>query len=94
MYSITKVTVLDDYKLELTFDDGASGTVDLSRYVGQGVFAAWNDLETFRSVRIGSSGELVWAEDIDLCADALYLEVTGKRPEDIFPALKREDVRA
>ena len=94
MYTIAKVTVLDDYKIELTFDDGASGTVDLSPHVGQGVFAAWNDPEVFRAVRIGSSGELMWGEDIDLCADALYMEVTGKRPEDIFPGLKREDVRA
>jgi len=94
MHTITKVTVLEHYKLELIFDDGESGIVDLSPHVGQGVFAAWNDPDVFRSVRIGASGELVWGEDIDFCADALYLEVTGKRPEDIFPALKREDAHA
>jgi len=27
-------------------------------------------------------------EDIDLCPDALYLRLTGKTPEDLFPALK------
>ncbi|NIA13733.1 MAG: DUF2442 domain-containing protein [Nitrospiraceae bacterium] len=94
MHTITKVAVLDGYKLELTFDDGASGIVDVSRHVGQGVFAAWNDPEVFRSVRVGSSGELVWGDDIDLCPDALYLEVTGKRPEEIFPALKQAGVHA
>ncbi len=94
MHAITKLTVLDDYKLELAFEDGESGIVDLSVHVGQGVFTTWNDPDVFRSVQIGSSGELVWGEDIDFCADALYLEATGKRPEDIFPALKREDAHA
>ena len=94
MYTITKVRACDDYTLELTFDDGQSGFVDLSRYVGQGVFEIWNDPQVFHSVRIGSLGELVWGEDIDLCADALYLEVTGKRPEDAFPALRREEAHA
>ena len=94
MHEISRVTVLDDYKLDLTFDDGQSGIVDLSSQVGKGVFAAWNDPAVFESVRIGPSGELLWGDDIDLCADSLYLEVTGKRPEDIFPALKREDAYA
>ena len=63
------------------------GTVDLSEAVGKGVFALWCDPLVFEQVHIGSSGELVWGEQIDLCPDALYLKVTGKKPEDIFPAL-------
>lgn len=94
MPKITNVIPLDDYNLELTFDDGVTGGVDLSRHAGKGVFAAWNDPDFFRSVRIGPNGGLVWGDDIDLCPDALYLEATGKRPEDLFPALKRENARA
>ena len=94
MHAITEFTVLDNYKLELTFDDGQQGIADLSRHVGQGVFAAWNDPEVFRAVRIGQFGELTWGDEIDLCPDALYLEVTGKRPEDVFPALNRADAHA
>jgi hypothetical protein len=86
---ITKVKVLQDYHLELTFDDGVFGIVDLSDLVGKGVFSLWNDRQAFEQVRIGSCGELVWNERIDLCPDALYLKVTGKKPEDIFPALRR-----
>ncbi len=47
-----------------------------------------DDPLAFNQVRIGSSGELVWDDRIDLCPDALYLKVTGKKPEDIFPALR------
>ena len=94
MHTITKVALLDGHKLELVFDDGARGIADLSRHAGQGVFAAWNDPEVFAAVRIGSLGELAWGADIDLCPDALYLEVTGKSPEGIFPTLRRARAHA
>jgi hypothetical protein len=94
MPMITKVKVLQDYRLELTFDDDIAGTVDLSDLVGKGVFALWCDRKAFEQVRIGSSGELVWGEQLDLCPDSLYLKVTGKKPEDIFPVLRREHTHA
>lgn len=87
MNRISKVKVLPGYRLHLEFDDGVSGTVDLSENVGKGVFALWRDPLFFEQVAIGSAGELVWGEKIDLCPDALYLKVTGKKPEDLFPAL-------
>ena len=94
MKRISKVKVLPGYRLELEFDDGLSGTVDLSEAVGKGVFALWRDPLAFDRVRIGSSGELVWDDQIDLCPDALYLKVTGKKPEDIFPALGDQPTHA
>jgi Protein of unknown function (DUF2442) len=94
MRKITKVRVLNDYRLELAFDDGVYGMINLVELVGKGVFALWRDRQAFEQVRIGSSGELVWGDQVDLCPDALYLKVTGKKPEDVFPALRREPVHA
>ena len=94
MRKISNVKVLPGYQLELEFDDGISGTVDLSENVGKGVFAVWRNPLVFEQVRIGSSGELVWGEQVDLCPDALYLKVTGKKPEDIFPALRNLSTHA
>lgn len=94
MRKISKVTVLQGYRLELEFDDGVIGTVDLSDVVGKGVFAVWRDPRFFEQVRIGSSGELVWGEQVDLCPDSLYLKVTGKTAEEIFPALRNSAVHA
>jgi hypothetical protein len=48
--------------------------------VGSGVFAAWEDQEIFAQARIGPNGQVEWPGDIDLCADTLYLEVTGHLP--------------
>jgi len=85
---------LQGYHLELVFDDGVRGVVDLSGLVGKGVFAIWSDHRIFEQVRVGSFGELVWGDQIDLCPDALYLRATGKEPEDIFPALRHDSVHA
>jgi hypothetical protein len=94
MHKIVKVTILQDYKVNLEFADGRQGVADLSHLVGKGVFALWNDYEAFRNVTIGSSGELLWSDRVDLCPDALYLKITGQKPEDLFPNLKRKVVYA
>jgi hypothetical protein len=94
MHKVVSVAPLGEYRIAIEFDDGVSATVDLADLAGEGVFAAWRDPEFFRAVRIGDSGELVWGDQIDLCPDSLYLRATGKRPEDIFPALKQGRVHA
>ena len=94
MRRIKEVKTLGEYRLNLTFDDGTKGVVDLSSLVGKGVFTLWQDPSVFERVRIGASGELNWDDQVDLCPDALYLKVTGKRPEDLFPALRHEPAHA
>jgi hypothetical protein len=76
------------FHVELSFDSGETGIVDLSHLAGQGVFSAWNEPGVFERVAITDVGALEWPGDLDLCPDALYLQMTGKKPEDIFPPLK------
>lgn len=83
-----EVKPLEGYRLWIRYSDGVEGVVDLSDLVGKGVFAAWEDPREFEKVHIGSGGEIAWDDQIDLCADALYLRITGKHPEDLFPKLR------
>ena len=94
MRKISEAKVLQGYCLALVFDDGVRGVVDLSGLVGKGIFAIWRDRRIFEQVRIGSFGELTWGDQIDLCPDALYLKATGKKPEEVFPALRGESTYA
>ena len=94
MHKINHVEVLKGYKLRLTFADGTEGAVDLSDLAGKGVFALWNDRSGYEDVRVGDRGELRWGDQIDLCPDALFLRLTGKEPEDIFPNLGRGAIHA
>lgn len=92
MRRIIRVQVLEGYRLDLTFDDGVSGVVDLSEMAGKGVFVVWNDRQAFESVRVGPSGELAWDGQVDLCPDALYLKVTHQQPEELLGAKEQSAV--
>ncbi len=76
----TKVEPLSGYRLRLTYADGVEGVIDLSDQVGRGVFALLRDENFFRKVRIGDYGQIAWSDDLDICSDAAYLEITGKIP--------------
>ena len=94
MLKLIHAEPLPAYKLRLRYADGVTGVVDLSHLVGKGVFRLWNDPEAFGRVSIGTAGELCWSEEVDLCADALYLEITGKSPDEVFRNLGKESVHA
>jgi hypothetical protein len=91
---IIEVRPLDGYKMWLKFDDGVVGEVDLSHLAGKGVFVFWNSDENFKNVSIENGRSLVWSDEIDIDADALYLKLTSKKPEELFPALKEEPSHA
>jgi len=85
MKTITSLSVVADLKLSLSFDDGAQGVIDLSCEPLTGVFERWTDPAFFRQVAIGERGRtLVWPNEIDLCADSLWLEITGNPPEALY----------
>jgi len=83
-----------DYNIELFFDNGEQGVVDLSHLAGKGVFSGWRDPQHFRAVSIGTRGQLIWPDGVDLCPDSLYLRATGKKPSDLFPNLREDAVHA
>ena len=86
------VRALPEHRIWIRFSDGVEGEVDLSGLVGKGVFSQWRDDAEFQKAHIGNGRSIVWDDQIDICADALYMEVTGKTPEEMFPRLKMEDV--
>jgi len=86
---LTEVFPKDGYRLFLRYDDGACGEVDLSSYAGRGVFSAWLTPGVFEQVFLAEAGHPEWPGDIDLCPDALYMKLTGKSPEEVFPTLHK-----
>lgn len=67
------------------YEDGPEGEVDLSRLAGKGVFSALTDRAFFEKVHVSPHGSIAWTDDVELSADRIYLELTGKKPEDLFP---------
>jgi hypothetical protein len=83
-----EVKALPNFRIWLRYDDGVEGEIDLSDLAGRGVFKAWNDLAFFNSVRLTSHGVIEWGPDLDICPDAMYMRLTGKSPEELFPNLR------
>jgi hypothetical protein len=81
---IIDAKALPKFQLALQFDNGESGVVDLAEFVGVGVFAVWERPGVFEQVSITDEGAVEWPGELDMCPDALYLRMSGKRPEDVF----------
>ena len=64
------------------------GDIDLSDSVGRGVFESLAEKTAFAQARVGERGQIAWSAEQELCADAMYLRLTGKSPEEVFPGLR------
>ena len=82
-----QVEARDGYRIWVRFDDGVEGEVDLSSRAGRGVFRVWDRPGAFEAVSVTPHRTIRWTEDAELCADALYLDITGRDVEEIMPGL-------
>lgn len=78
MVQPTDVEARKGYRIWLRYADGSTGEIDLSHLVGQGVFEAWEEAGFFEKVHIAPHRAIAWDDHLELCPDALYLELTGK----------------
>jgi hypothetical protein len=80
------VRALDGRRIEVMFEDGVSGALDMSQSIGRGVFAPLRDPRIFAAVYLGDHGQIAWSDEMEICPDAAYLEIIGQ--------LTREPVHA
>jgi len=69
--SVTNVTPSDDYTLQIDFDNGESGTLDMKPYLDFGVFRRLKDRNAFERVRV-SFDTVEWDSGIDLDPEFVY----------------------
>jgi len=94
MFKRIEVIPLPGFLLHLRYEDGVEGEVDLSPLCGKGVFSLWDEPGAFDGVSIGHHGAIRWSDEVELCPDALYFELTGTSPEDAFPNFAGADANA
>ena len=90
MIRVTKVEPRSGHRIWLLYSDGVSGVVDLSGLTGKGVFQAWDQPGAFDCVHVASHGAVAWNDEMELCPDALYMELTRKSPEQVLSGLERQ----
>lgn len=84
---VTDLEARDRHRIWIRYSDGVEGVVDLSHCVNKPLFADWQTEGIFESVRIGDFGEIWWTDKASLCADSIYLELTGKSFDEVSTGL-------
>ena len=70
---VKRVCPLDDYQLEVEFENGERRLFDMKPYLHRGVFARLQNREAFQAARV-VAGSVEWPGEVDLSYDTLYLE--------------------
>ncbi len=76
---VVSAKVIADYRINLRFDDGVEGVLDLKPHLTfRGVFEPLRDPSYFAMVRVDPElGTVVWPNGADLDLSVLYLRLTG-----------------
>ena len=77
---IVRVEPLDGHRLEIEFEDGLKGVVDVGELVPfEGVFEPLKDRQYFESVKVDRElGIIYWPNGSDLDPDVLYARISGE----------------
>ena len=70
---VSRVRPLEEYQLEVTFENGEQRIFDVKPYLCQGVFMGLRNRAVFRAMRV-VAGSVEWPGEVDLSYDTLYLE--------------------
>ena len=78
--NVVSVTLAGPYRLQIRFDDGVEGEVDVKAAVSfVGVFEPLSDPAFFAQVRVDpEAGTVVWPNGADLDLLVLHSRVTGR----------------
>ena len=79
-WRLTKATPLANYEIEVEFNDGAHGIVEMVKLIMSehaGVFSALTDRDLFNMAHL-EYGVLTWPGEIDLAPDAMHDAIKQK----------------
>ena len=78
--SVNKVKALDDYLLELVFENKETRIFDVKPYLDTGLFKKLKDKNLFKMVKV-SYDSIEWPEGIDLDPEVLYEKSKARKKE-------------
>ena len=70
---VIDVHPLDDYQLEVVFENGERRVFDVRPYLQRGVFVRLQNRAAFQAARV-VAGSIEWPGGLDLSYDTVYLE--------------------
>ena len=70
--SVKHVEAIENYKLQLQFENGEQKIFDVAPYLDKGIFVELKDKSYFKQVRV-AFGSIEWPHEQDFSRDTLYL---------------------
>jgi hypothetical protein len=67
------VTPIDDYKLDISFNNGEFKRLDMTPYLAYPAFAALREVPLFMQAKVAHN-TIVWTDEIDIAPESAYLE--------------------
>lgn len=90
-----QVEARDGLSVWIEYNDGEQGLVDLSPMADGPAFSGWSDRAYFETVHINEEIRAIeWGDDLQLCPDALYLDLTGRSWEEVWALPRSETASA
>ena len=81
LVDVTRVHVIGDHELRLTFEDGTVGDVAFDGREWRGVFEPLADPVYFAQVRVDPErGTVAWPNGVDMAPEPLYAEARRRPP--------------
>lgn len=81
----TNVKAIGAYKINVSFNDGVSGIVDLAYLIQKGIYKELKDPSLFANVY--TTGEAIaWSDELEIDALNIYAKIVNKNPLDIAQA--------
>jgi len=79
-YDVLEARYIEGYKLEVVFENGRKGIVDLKDYSQKGgVFSRFSEIGYFKQFYVNKEiGALCWPDGLDIAPETLYHEATGE----------------
>ncbi|MBW1650548.1 MAG: DUF2442 domain-containing protein [Deltaproteobacteria bacterium] len=79
---VTKAKYLKGYQVKISFNDGRTGTVDLSQSLTGSLFKPLKDIKIFSQLKVDKELDtVVWPNGADLASEYLYFQAFKKEPE-------------
>jgi hypothetical protein len=79
MNDVIKIEYKRAFVYRIVFDDGTSGDMDFSEYLGRGpVFEPLRDRTFFKKARI-EGGTIAWPNGADIAPERLYEEISRQQ---------------
>lgn len=88
MLKIKSANYLKDYRIEILYEDGLTGILDLSSHSQQGMFSGWQEEAYFKKFSIAEFGEtLEWPNGEDISPESIYSQIAKVEPLKAFESM-------